>query len=228
MDSSYTLLFKAIYMGLFTGMVIAIPMGPAGLESIRWTLTTNLRKGLLVAAGSLIADAIDILFINFGLLDLFETNKLLEAILWIVSGLVILFIGIKAIRSEHKPESESGSDEHQKKGALPSKDGARPVLVGFIVNFTNPMTHFFWLTLSSTVIRVWKSAGQLPYFIYAVAMLSGMFLSLAGLNLLASKGKRLKVPKLSGKAAALLAYGVTAFGAGFLINGAYKLFLIFQ
>jgi threonine/homoserine/homoserine lactone efflux protein len=210
-----------MYTGLFTGFVIALPVGPAGLESIRWTLTKNLKSGILVAAGSLVADAIDIMLINFGLLDLIETNKMLEAIFWMLSGLIIIYIGYNAVKSGKKQAKEDESEG--KKGPT-----SRPAFVGFLVNITNPMTHFFWLTLSGTVIRVWNAAGRLPYFIYAVFLLCGMFLGLVSLNYLASKGKKFTVPKLSGKAAGLLAYGITAFGVGFFAYGLYKLFLVMQ
>jgi uncharacterized membrane protein YedE/YeeE len=87
------------------------------------------------------------------------------------------------------------------------------------------MTHFFWLTLSSTIIRVWRTYGRFTYFIFAVAMLSGMFISLFTINYLASKGKKIAAPKVSGKFSALLGCVIVAFGIGFFGNGIYKLYL---
>ncbi len=218
MDSVY-LLIRALYIGLFTGMVIAIPMGPAGLESVRWTVTKGLKKGLLVAAGSLIADAADVMFINFGLLNLIETDKLVEVFFWMLSGSVIFFIGFKSSIISRKSDPFHMESHHES-----GKTASRPLLTGFIINFTNPMTHFFWLTLSSTVIRVWKAAGGLVYFIFAVSMLSGMFLSLLGINFFASKGRNIKAPKLSGKLNLWLSYGISAIGIGFIIYGLYVLY----
>ena len=219
MNINYMLIIKAIYTGLFIGAAIAIPMGPAGFESVRWTITKGFKQGILVAAGSIIADAIDVMLINFGLLELIETNKLLEICFWEVSGIIILFIGIKAIRNSKKrslEESKELEEEDTKSSAL---------FTGFIVNFSNPMTHFFWLTLSSTVIRIWRSYGKLVYFIFAVFMLCGMFISLWAINLLASHGKKFTTPKVSGKFTNLLSYVICAFGIGFLINGIYKLWV---
>lgn len=215
MDSYYFLLFKALYVGLFTGLIIAIPMGPAGFESVRWTLTKGLKQGILVAAGSLIADAGDLILINFGLLSLIETNKLLEALFWIVSGLIIVYIGLKALRGAKKRHEEDSEKER--------KDKSSPVFAGFIVNFSNPMTHFFWLTLSSTVIRRWSSSGSLVYYTFISFMLLGMFTSLAAINYLASKGKKISAPKHSAKADRILAYIIGAFGIGFVVNGVIKL-----
>jgi threonine/homoserine/homoserine lactone efflux protein len=218
MTINYILIIRAIYTGLLTGAAIAIPMGPAGFESVRWTITKGFKKGILVAAGSLIADAIDVMLINFGLLELIETNKLLEIFFWEVSGIIILFIGIKAIKNSKKRSLEEESQEVQEEETT-----SNALFTGFIVNFSNPMTHFFWLTLSSTVIRIWRNYGRFVYFIFALFMLCGMFISLWAINFLASHGRKFTTPKVSGKLTNLLSYVICAFGVGFLINGIYKL-----
>lgn len=210
-------------MGLFTGIVIAIPMGPAGFESVRWTMLKGLKQGLLVVAGILIADSIDVMLINFGLLELIHTNKLLEVFFWILSGGIIFFIGYRAVKSG-KIKGSDIDEESLEKHEIKS----RPMLTGFVINFSNPMTHFFWLTLSSTVIRVWRSTGRLPYFIFAVSMLSGMFLSLYCINYLASRGKKIGTPKLSSKVSTFMAYGISIIGTCFFMYGLYKLFLIIK
>lgn len=218
MNSLY-LLIRALYIGLFTGMVIAIPMGPAGLESVRWTMTKGLKKGLLVAAGSLIADAADVMFINFGLLNLIETDKLVEVFFWLLSGSVVFYIGFKSAIASRKSDPFHPDYRHETE-----KTAERPILTGLIINLTNPMTHFFWLTLSSTVIRVWRTTGGLTYFVFAVSMLSGMFLSLAGINYLASRGKKISAPKLSSRLNLWLSYGISAIGVGFVLYGFYILY----
>lgn len=222
MNSFYTLLIRALYTGLTTGIVIAIPMGPAGIESVRWTISKGFRNGLKVAIGALIADAIDVMLINFGLLELIRTNKLLEVFFWMLSGVIIFFIGFKEIKNKKKSHNEYESDILEKKEIQ-----SRPLLTGFIVNISNPMTHFFWLTLSSTVIRVWRSAGKIPYLAFTVSMLIGMFISLFMINYLVSKGKKIAPPKASGKLNDLLAYGISAIGVGFFAYGIYKL-LVFM
>jgi threonine/homoserine/homoserine lactone efflux protein len=224
MNNSYILIIRAVYTGLITGIVIAIPMGPAGIESIRWTISKGLRYGIMIAAGSLLADAIDVMLINFGLLELIETNKLLEVFFWMLSGVVIFYIGYKAVKNSKKKSEENEEESLVKK----KEEKHRPILTGFIINFSNPMTHFFWLTLSSTVIRVWRNTGKLTYFIFAVSMLTGMFISLFSINFLASKGKKVASPKLSGKFSIFLEYGIAAIGIGFFLYGAYVLYIFIR
>lgn len=220
MGHLYILIIRALYTGLFTGVIIAIPMGPAGIESVRWTLQKSLKQGIKVAAGSLIADAIDVMLINFGLLDLIEQDRLLEVFFWLLSGAIIFFIGCRAVRNNGKYDPVREKELSDKKEMK-----SKPVFTGFIINFSNPMTHFFWLTLSSTVMTVWRSAGRLPYFIFAVSMLCGMLVSLCSINYLASIGKKTSIPKLSGKFTGLLAYGIAAIGVGFFAYGLYKLYI---
>lgn len=222
MSINYILLLRAIYIGLFTGIAIAIPMGPAGFESVRWTISKGFKQGIKVAAGSLIADAIDVILINFGLLELIEINKLLEVFFWVISGVIIFYIGAKALKKISKDNLDKENEMQEE-----NKANSPAVFTGFIVNFSNPMTHLFWLTLSSTVIRIWRSYGRFVYFIFAVFMLSGMFISLFFINFLASRGKKFTAPKVSGKLENLLSYVISAFGIGFIVNGIYKLYIYF-
>lgn len=219
MNLDYILMIRAIYTGLLTGIAIAIPMGPAGFESVRWTISKGFKQGVKVAAGSLIADAIDVMLINFGLLELIETNKLLEVTFWVISGVIIFLIGYKSLKKSKENNLKKDEDAAEEKEL-----DSHALFTGFIVNFSNPMTHFFWLTLSSTVIRIWRSYGKFTYFIFALFMLVGMFMSLWTINYLASRGKKLTTPKVSGKLENIISYVITLFGLGFMVNGLYKLY----
>lgn len=226
MNLNYILLFRAIYTGLITGIAIAIPMGPAGFESVRWTISKGLRQGVGVAAGSLIADAVDVMLINFGLLELIETNKLLEIFFWEISGIIICYIGYKALKNNKRSAEVRETEENERIEEDLKK--SRSVLTGFIVNVSNPMTHFFWLTLSSTVIRMWRTHGRFIYFMFAVFMLCGMFISLYAINYLAAHGRKIAPPKMSGKASNLITYVILAFGVGFFANGIFKLVMFLK
>ena len=232
MNISYSIIISALFTGLITGIAIAIPMGPAGLESIRWTILKGFNKGFMVAVGSLFADAIDILLINYGLLDLIETNKLLEAFFWMLSGVIIFYIGYKSIKDSKNKDARSDSETAVTASTTSNvlknkKMKSRPLFTGFIINFTNPMTHFFWLTLSTTVIRQWRYSGNIPYWIFSISMLLGMLLSLTAINFLASKGKKFAPPKLSGHTTILLSWAISTIGVGFFAYGIYKMFLIY-
>jgi threonine/homoserine/homoserine lactone efflux protein len=222
MAETYILFIKALVIGLATGIIIAIPIGPAGIESVRWTITKGFRRGILVAMGSVMADVVDAVLINFGLLSWIETNKLLESLFWIVSGMVTFYIGFRAVKSGKSYDLGEEEKLLAKKGIT-----AHPVFTGFIITLTYPMTHFSWLTFSTTFIRYWRNLGIIPYVTFVASMLSGILICLIGINYLASKGKKVIKVKETGKFTNLLAYGIALLGIGFFIFGLIKLYLYF-
>ena len=222
MDEVYILFFKALFIGLATGILIAIPIGPAGIESVRWTITKGFRRGILVAVGSVMADFVDSVLINFGLLSWIETNKLLEAIFWVISGGITFWIGCRAVKSGKSYDLEKEEELLEKKGIT-----SHPIFTGFIITLTYPMTHFSWLTFSTTFIRYWRSLGTVPYITFVASMLLGILTCLTGINYLASKGKKVIKVKKTGKFTNLLAYGIGLLGVGFFIFGLIKLYLYF-
>jgi threonine/homoserine/homoserine lactone efflux protein len=209
-------LLKAVLIGLGTGILIAIPIGPSGLESVRWTITKGFRRGIWVAVGSVIADTFDVLLINFGLLSWIQTNKLLEAIFWLLSGTITFYIGYRTLKKNKK----QGPQEDDTEGKV-IKD--HPVFTGFIINTTYPMTHFSWLAFSTTFIALWRGAGRIPYVTFLASLLTGIFICLFTLNFLVSKGKKVVKEKHSDKLGSFLAYAIAGLGVAFFVFGIYRL-----
>ncbi|MDT8715694.1 LysE family transporter [Clostridium sp. 19966] len=214
---NYILLFRALIIGLVTGIIIAIPIGPSGIESVRWTISKGFKKGIWVAVGSVIADTFDVVLINFGLLNWIKTNKTLEIIFWIVSGAVTFFIGIRAIMESKKVLKEPKETE------VSDKVKSLPLFTGFIINITYPMTHLSWLAFSTTFIAVWRHISFGAYVTFVVSMLSGIMICLTMINILASKGKKVAKQSNSSKFADLLAYGIAILGIIFFTYGIFKL-----
>ncbi len=218
MHAEIHLIIRAIYVGLFTGFILALPTGPAGLESIRWTLNHGLRKGMIVVCGCLTSDLVDMVLINYGFLELMRTHIALEVGFWLLAGLGIFVVGFREIRHSRKHEQSDLLEPH------PVTDKKhRPYLTGFLMNISNPGSHFFWLTLSSTVIAFWHKTGKPSYYAFSASLLFGMFLGLTALNLLAHQGKRLSPPKVSGKIGRLIPYGISLMGLGFIATGVIRL-----
>jgi threonine/homoserine/homoserine lactone efflux protein len=214
MSATLLLFIRAIWFGLLTGYLLALPTGPAGLESIRWTLNHGFRKGMTVALGALSADVLDIVLINHGLLELIRLHYLLEVAFWLLFGTVVLIIGLGEIRKMRQKEQSSLLVPK------PARDRKqRAYLTGFLMTFTYPGTHFFWMTIGSTAIQVWRPLGKPAFYTFTVSLMVGMVLALATLNWLAMKGKRFAAPKIPAKFAVLIPYGITVLGTGFIITG---------
>ncbi|CDF58590.1 LysE family transporter [Thermobrachium celere] len=205
-------LIRTIITGLFTGVVFAIPLGPAGIESIKRTINTGISEGLLVALGAVLADAFDILFINIGLLNLFNENKRTEGFFFIICGILILFFAyqdFKGCRTEYKNEKRYSSN---------------PLIKGFIIAFTNPMTHSFWLTISGTLIHKFSDMKPIYYYLFLIFIIIGMFLWFVLLNIAALKGiKRLEINNSSIFGKAMIGI-MSLIGIAFIVYG----FVIFK
>lgn len=209
-------ILKAILTGYFTGFVISIPLGPAGIESVKRTLSKGYKEGFSVSIGALSADVAYLLLINGGLSNLLSKNRKTEALFWIFSGLILSIIGYFQIKSKN---SIGGFKFNFFSN---SKVKSMPFLAGFLITFSNPMTPSLWLTLSGTVIRAWYYVGPVFYYTFIISIITGMITWFAVLNLLALKGLKILSPNISKKTSNLLNFSIFVIGIFFVIFGIIK------
>jgi len=215
------LILKALFLGIAIGIVIAMPVGPAGFESIRWTITKGFRKGILVVIGALSVDALDAILINFGLLSWLEGNPCYKALFWILSGVVTFYIGYRDIKRGRRYNLDEEERYLEKKGLLD-----HPYITGFVITFSYPMTHFAWLTFSTTFVGYWHDKGIITYGTFVASLILGMFITLTGINYLASKGKKKLKSNKTSKLGELLPYVIAVLGFVLLIYGLIQLYII--
>lgn len=202
---------RTVITGFFTGILFAIPLGPAGMESIKKTLNYGIGQGLLVALGAVLADAVDIFLINVGLFNILSQNKRTEGIFFIVCGFLIMIFAI----SDYK-RNKFNKDM--------KKFDSMPVLKGFLIAFTNPMTHSFWLTISGTMIHRLSDNGALQYYSFLIFIIIGMFTWFVFLNIVAMRGiKRFETTNRDEFVEKLIIIALFIFGIGFIIYGAFKM-----
>ena len=214
-------LIRAIYSGLITGFIVSIPLGPAGLESVKRTISGRFNQGILVAIGAVMADTFDLILINFGILNLLSVNRRTEALFWILSGIVLAIIGYRSVKKHHNHESDLNP-----KVLKESKFKSMPFLTGFLLTFSNPLTHSLWLTLSGTVIRVWYYSGKAPYYAFIISIIVGMICWFVLLNLLVLRGKKVVEPSSSQKISLILTWAIVVIGALFVIYGLIRLIIM--
>ena len=218
MSIDWFILLKAFISGLSTGVVICIPLGPSGIESIKQTVSRGFINGFKVSLGAITADMSYLLIINLGLAKLFTSNPKAEGVFWIVSGILLILLNILT----------SDSKKHKKRFFNFSNLSLPPFLLGFIITFINPMTLSIWLALSGTVVALWRDVGVIYYIIFLISILSAMITWFGILNLLASKGFKMLTSKTSGKeglTSRILKYILIALGAGFVLFGLIKIIL---
>ena len=213
-------ILKAIFLGLTTGFVVALPLGPAGIESVKRTMSNSLKEGFIVSLGAVAADMAYLLIINCGLSNILSKNNTTEAFFWIISGLILCFISYKSLnRNKSIPV-----DSQNKYDQLFSKLSSAPFLAGFAITFTNPMTPSLWITLSGTVIKAWQF-NTLYYYTFISSILLGMIGWFLLLNYLAFKGMKTLTPSTSNKTSQFLMLIISVVGVIFVIFGLVKLII---
>lgn len=209
---------KAIFVGLFTGLILALPLGPAGLESVKRTISKGYKEGILVALGAISVDALDIILINFGVFNLLNANKRLESLFWIICGSILALIGYKSIKSAKK-----GEDGFKPRIVKNGKFSSMPYMTGFLITMSNPLTHSLWITMSGTVIRAWYYKGNAPYIAFIASMIGGMIIWFLILNYLALRGQRFVASSTSKIVSLIIAWVIFGIGAAFILYGLIKL-----
>lgn len=216
------LLLKAISVGLITGIILGIPLGPAVIESINRTVAINLKAGMEVAIGAVFADLTYILLINLGFKNLFYKSKYTEPLFWIIAGLILIIIALFSYKKTKKTtciQKNNGCDGIYTKNKLLHIGFLR----GYLITFTNPLTPTLWITLSGTLFMDWYKFGTLYYITFIACILLGMLLWFSILNLLAYKGlKVLKEKKNCNILSVFLNITILIIGIGFVIWGLIK------
>ncbi|MFA9397479.1 MAG: LysE family translocator [Clostridiaceae bacterium] len=209
---NFLLILKAIFLGFITGFIFALPLGPAGIEAVKRTISDGFKKGFTVSIGTLTADLTYIILINLGLSKLLSSNKKTEALFWLISGFVLSFIGYNSIKKSKDKRSNTGIFKN-------SKIKSMPFLAGFIITFSNPLTASCWITLSGTVIRAWYYVGPLYYYLFIFSIILGMFAWMLLLNISALKGVKFLTPSSTKKTSQILIYSIFFIGLGFIFFG---------
>lgn len=210
---------RAVLMGFLTGLIVSVPLGPSGLESIKRTISKGYKQGLAVAIGAVGADTFDLFLLNFGVFNLLSANKKLEAFFWVLSGLLLTFIGYRSIKSSKK--DRTGHELKTVKRNIAKQ--SMPFFTGFFMTFSNPMTHSLWLTLSGTIIRVWYYRGKVPYYIFIFSIVAGMVTWFTLLNLFVLKGHKKINIEHSNKISNLIVWGIFFMGICFIIYGIVRI-----
>jgi threonine/homoserine/homoserine lactone efflux protein len=151
--------------GIVIGFSIAAPVGPIGVLCIQRTLTRGRMAGLVSGLGAATADALYGSVAAFGLTYISSALIGGQAWLRIVGGLLLCFLGLRALFSKVRMEATN-----HKRTVLPGNYAST-----FLLTLTNPMT-----ILSFTVIYAALGLGDTQSgYLSAAIMVLGVFLGSA-------------------------------------------------
>ena len=123
--------------GLIIGFAMAVPVGPIGIMCIRKTLAEGHSRGLIIGLGAATADSLYGGLAAFGLTFVSEVIASEHFWLSLVSGGLLLFLGIRTFRTKRKDPIVP----FDKNGFWGSYVSA------FLLALTNPMTIFAFVAV---------------------------------------------------------------------------------
>lgn len=209
-------ILKAIAIGSLTGLGASIPLGPAGMESVKRSIDKGFWGGFQISLGAILADYIYIFLIHFGLAKVLDLNKNIEGMFWVVSGCILFVFNKLSKSTENKKNTLDKNIEKRVK--VPGW------VHGFLITFLNPSTPSVWIALSGTIMSVWVANGPRFYYFALSAMLISTLIYFVGLNLLASKGlKKLAGESVTSGASSAIHWVLYLLSVGFIFFGLLKI-----
>ncbi len=135
-------MIEIISKGIFTGTILTLSFGAGFFAVIQTSINSGIRKGLLVASGTLLSDIMYIIVCLFA--TSFVSNELqkLETEIRIVGCVALIIMGIHTYRKHQN--TESNIDTSQTKGIF-------YILKGFMLNKINPLIIVTWLGIVAYV-----------------------------------------------------------------------------
>ncbi|MGL5244212.1 MAG: LysE family translocator [Sarcina sp.] len=206
---------KAILSGLSTGIIVALPLGPAAVEAVSQSLNNGFKAGFTVSLGAIAADYLYIFLINFGLVQILSVNNKIESFFWVISGIILILINIfSKTNAKENIEIENSSLS------------LSTFWNGFLMTFINPMTLSLWMVISATVLSIWRNLGNLFLIVAICSMFFGTLAWFILLNFLAARGGSVIKKDITSKTSTVVKFFMLALGLGFIIYGFFKLIIV--
>lgn len=132
--------------GLLLGLTLAILLGPIFVALTQTGIQRGVRAGLSVGTGIWISDILVIVTAYFFIKEIDEIAQNKSFHLWMgwIGGLILIIFGI--ISLVKKPKLD------EKIPAFNAKSYAGYWTKGFAVNFFNPFTFVFWISVMTTYV----------------------------------------------------------------------------
>jgi threonine/homoserine/homoserine lactone efflux protein len=152
-------IIAAFAIGVVSGFLISIPVGPINLAIINEGAKRGFRWGVLIGFGAIAMDIIYCGVAFAGFAGMFTTH-LLQATIQLLSFLALIYLGIKYLQATHLPATTKGVEivEHK-------LHPHTAFMIGFVRVLGNPSVLLFWIFLSAFIMShewiedTWTSRG---------------------------------------------------------------------
>jgi threonine/homoserine/homoserine lactone efflux protein len=186
-------MFEMLLASFAVGVLVAIPPGAVTVTASQLALRYGFRRCMVFTMGSALSDLLYLVIVYLGVSRILSESPAYRLLFWFLSGLLLFYFGISAIRSRHSPAERAGPTSG---GNLSSFS---VFLSGIGITLLNPVTIAAWVAIAGTFFGRWKGswpdpgtygplsllfimAGVMGYFVPLMAVVSRLRKSLpAGL-----------------------------------------------
>lgn len=132
-----------VFEGVIIGLTLAILIGPIFITLTQISMQGGVKAGITAGLGVWISDIIVILLAWWGTLTISHWLHHPSFFFWqsIIGGIIFIAIGLVSVFSKKNHIQPSNSKNLRSRSSYFTK--------GFLVNFVNPFTFVFWLTIFS-------------------------------------------------------------------------------
>lgn len=147
-------MLDVFWIGLFLGVSIAVPIGPANLEIIKRGLAGGSREALEVGFGTAASDALLSFLVYLGVVPLLLRIGVVKILLYAGGGVVLVAIGLVSLYHTYACDDPLALPDRIPGDPFTERyRNMNPVLLGFLINTTNPMVIGFWILFFSSAVQ---------------------------------------------------------------------------
>lgn len=199
------------FRNFFLGVSLAAPLGPAGVAVIQNGLRDGFRAAFLTGIGVTLADTAYMSLVFLGLAPFLDLAGVRIGV-WSLGSLALVYFGIRSLQ---RAIGHSRADT----GEVQPMVARHPLLMGFVVNASNPLAIVWWLgVFGGLLLGTDPNLSTLHALITSGAILLGILCWHASMALLTHWGGRLIGPGVGRWVSLIAGVLLIAFGLTFAVS----------
>jgi L-lysine exporter family protein LysE/ArgO len=192
------------------GLSLAAPIGPINAAQLDKGIKSGFLHAWLVGVGAVIADAIYMLIVYFGV-NQFITTPFMKTFLWLFGCFVLIYTGVESLLNIGKIII---SNKREKESAVKS------FLSGFLMSLLNPLSILFWLGIYGSVLaQTAATYKSRELMLYSSAIFIGLLLWDVTMAAIASSFRRYLTARVLSIISTLSGLSLVGFGIYFGVQG---------
>lgn len=197
------------------GISLSAPVGPINAAQLEKGIRYGFMNAWLLGVGAMLADALFMLMIFFGLSSWIHT-PMVQTFLWSFGFFILCYTGVECILNSSSPSSESVLREGKGKS----------LRSGFLLALSNPLNILFWLGIyGSMLAQSSLKYENIQLLLYSSGIFVGILIWDASMAALSSGARRLVRPRVLQGISVLSGLILIGFGIYFGVQAYRQLFM---